>query len=146
MSLVPPSSALDDFGRTPAEVEKARRVASRRLREAINAFFVAPPTLEAFPETDEGLELRALVETHGVALAAHVLSALDGGRSRKVVRDAERAESWLQEVRAGNVDLSPLPSRSASGGRQRQIEVIGGRGPAFPAATFDPSLGARRWE
>ena len=62
---------------------------------------MAPATLAAFPGTEEGQELRALVEAHGVALAAYELTARDGGRSKKVVADAQRAEAWLDDVRSG---------------------------------------------
>ena len=144
MSLVPPSPTLDDFGRTAAEVEAARRVASRRLREAIGAYFVAPATLATFPGTEEGEELRALVEAHGVALAAYELTARDGGRSKKVVADAQRAEACLDDVRSGLVDLSPLARRGAASGRPRQILIIGDDQPHFPQTAFDPTLGGRR--
>ena len=125
--LVPESSRLTDLGVDGEVIEKARLAASRQLREAIGARYVCPDTLDTFPGTAQGAELRALVEQHGVALAAAFLSRHDGGRSRKVAAEDQVARAWLDDVKAGRVDLSNvLPRRSRATNPLRQLVVVDG--------------------
>jgi hypothetical protein len=125
--LVPESSRLTDFGLDVATVDKARLAASRQLREAISVRYVCPQDIDSFPTSVEGEELRALVEQHGVALAAASLSQHDGGRSRKVDAEWQTARKWLDDVKAGRADLSNvLPRRSRRGSPQRQLVTLDG--------------------
>lgn len=124
--LVPNADRLTDFGHGAEAVERARNAASRQLREAINARYLCPLTLDEFPTTPEGDELRALVELHGVALAALALSQHDGGRSPKTEAEARTARGWLEDVKAGRVDLGNVLQRRTSGSNpNRQVVVIG---------------------
>jgi hypothetical protein len=140
MSLVPETPELLDFARTAEEVDEARATASVTLRQAINIHFVCPATLAEFPDE----ELKAQVSKHGVALAAWWLSSRDSGRSKKVVADADRADEWLAEVKAGEVDLSPLPRRTAGGGRAPLLAMVGTTRPKLDPRIFNPRRGLQR--
>ena len=126
--LVPDSSRLAAFGLPAADIDEARLAASRQLREALDTRYITPADLDSFPASPAGAELRALVAQHGVALAALALSQHDGGRSRKVEAEARAARAWLDDVKAGRVDLSNvLPRRGRESSPVRQ--VIGIKGP-----------------
>ena len=135
--LVPDSSRLASFGLPASEVADARLAASRQLREALDTLYVAPADLDGFPATPEGHELRALVAQHGIALAALALSQHDGGRSRKIEAEAREARAWLDDVKAGRVDLSKvLPRRGRESSPVRQ--VVGIQGPTELKPEFWP--------
>lgn len=136
-AFVPDDPSFADFGRSEAEVTTAREAATRRLREAIDRFFVAPADLDSFPATAAGDELAALVERHGVSLAAAELSSYDGAVSKRVQTRASEARAWIREVKAGEIDLSPLTRRVDSGGG-RQIFVVGDKKPRVPDSVYDP--------
>lgn len=130
---------LDAFGLPAADVERAKQAASRQLREAIQHRYLCPPTLDAFPQTPEGVELRALVEVHGVSLAAFALSQHDGGRARKVDTEHTKALEWLADVKKGKTDLGAvLQRRGASTSPVRQLVTIQGEAPSLDPRFWGP--------
>ena len=115
--------------RTSAEaVTRARNVASRLMREAINVHFVCPASLDAFPTSPDGVEIRELVGSHALALAAYELSRKGKAAVAKTVAvERNSAKGWMTRARSGELDLSPLPRRSSgnAGGQGRRIAVVG---------------------
>lgn len=137
--LVPTSERLDDLSISQEQLDAARLSASRQLREAINLRYVCPDDLDGFPEDIQGRELRALVEQHGVALAAYALSQHDGGRSRKIDGEQTLARDWMARVKKGELDLSSvLERRVTQSSGLRQLITIEGCPPSLPDGLWTP--------
>lgn len=105
--LVPESERLDNTGLDLAEIERARLAASCALRSALEVWYVVP--VDSADIADE--ETRALIESHGIALAlADLTRGFSGGTESDRI-SARDAREWLSLVAAGSVKL-PLERRA----------------------------------
>ncbi|MEO1368827.1 MAG: hypothetical protein AAFX50_16755 [Acidobacteriota bacterium] len=130
---------LATFRRTADDVARAKRVASRMLREAINTHYVCPESLADFPASATGAEIRDLVGSHGLALAAYELSSKGKAAvSKKVAMERNSAKGWSDKVRRNELDLTPLQRRAAGGssGSVQRLAVVGDKPPRVDPEVF----------
>lgn len=133
--LVPSDDAeLVALGHSATQTTFAAAAASRRIREAMARYWTPLENLEDYDE-----ELAALIRQHGVALAKRDLTAEDQLVPLATIEEAKRAEAWLAELKAGDIDLSSsLAPRASASGRGRQISVVGTADALIDSSVFDP--------